>query len=179
MIAEYGRQGYISEMIFKRRMASNSKVVLLADRYGSMFAYEYWEKQLTTSFRSIPNCQFEHYCFFNLPKKKEEGAHYLFEDANNIVRQIDSKNNKWTNDTWFFIFSDAGAHSGMVNPDRMEDSIDFWYFLKEYSDHVYWLNPVPEELQNDCSSSRLTFTIPMIYPDKKGLNVLIKQQTNG
>ena len=55
----------------------------------------------------------------------------------------------------------------------------FWNYLKNISEHVYWLNPVPYEFQNDCTARRLTFNIPMIYPDGNGLNSITEKSTNG
>jgi len=54
MIEIFSRNGYLNELHFTRRTASNSNVVLLADRRGSMLAYDYWERQLQQAFKSIP-----------------------------------------------------------------------------------------------------------------------------
>jgi len=65
-----------------------------------------------------------------------------------------------------------------VNSPRIGESIDLWYYLKEFSKNTYWLNPVHLEDQNDCTARRLTFSIPMIYPDKTGLNKITKRKVN-
>ena len=178
IVSQFSQQGYIDNLIYERRNASNSNIVFLADREGSMLAYEFWEQQLTLSFKAIPACKFEHYIFYNLPHQEKNGSNYLLHHSKQKRRPLNTARHHWTKDTCFFIFSDAGAHSGLVNKDRLWESLELWYFLKSISQEVYWLNPVPAEYQNDCTAKRLTFTIPMIYPDEAGLDFITNRQSN-
>ncbi len=178
MIEQYCRQGFIEELIYQRRNASNSNIVLLADRHGSMHAYEYWEHQLELAFHAIPSCRFEHYQFFTLPKRDQSQQHYELKYARDKRRNFNTARHQWTKNTWFFIFSDAGGHSGVVDRDRLRNSLKFWYYLKDISKQVYWLNPMPYEFQNDCTAKRLQFSIPMTYPDQTGLDDITNRKAN-
>jgi len=177
MIKQFNNHGFIENILYERKSASDSNVVLLADRHGSMLAYENWEKQLAKAIEEIPLCRFEHFHFYNLPQLDKTKNHYLFKYVNHF-KTLNTKKNNWTKDTWFIIFSDAGAHSGLVNEPRIRQSLKLCTYLNNISNHVHWLNPVPLEFQNDCTSKRLMFSIPMVYPDTKGLDEITKKKQN-
>ena len=174
MIEKYCDERYIENIIYKVKKTSQSNIVLLADRFGSMLAYEFWETHLWRTFRAIPSCRFEHYFFYNLPAKQKSDNAYLLKNVNPRNPILDTNLNKWTTDTWFFIFSDAGGHSGMVNDGRLWATMDLWDFLKNISPNVFWLNPVPTEYMNDCTAKRLQWSIPMYYPDNQGFHDIFK-----
>ncbi|MCB0628655.1 MAG: hypothetical protein R2824_33870 [Saprospiraceae bacterium] len=168
MIIQYTKYRYIDEIVYQFRDSSSSNIVLLADRYGSMLAYEYVEKQLYLAINTIPDCSFEHYFYYNLPER-QGSENYLLKNAGKGKPQLDTGKHKWNTDTWFFILSDAGAHSGMVNRGRMVDTFRWWNYLRGISSHVYWLNPVPPDYLQGSTAQRLKVTIPMIYPTKDEL----------
>ncbi|MDX1477936.1 MAG: hypothetical protein R3301_09540 [Saprospiraceae bacterium] len=173
MSRRYATDGFLAEIIYEMADASHSNVVLLADRFGSMYAHSYLEEHLRTCFRQIPHCTFEHYYFYNVPDYDAEKAHYCLTVPGKAVQTFYTSKHKWTDRTWIFILSDAGAHSGMVNRPRMHATLQFWHDLRAITPHVYWINPVPFEYLNDCTAKRLQLRIPMYHPDEASLNQLI------
>ena len=149
---------------------SSSNIILLADRYGSMLSYEYIESHLVDAFNAIPDCDFEHFYFKNLPELNDDTGHYRMKSLGNTMHMFDSIQSNWNSDSWFFIFSDAGAHSGMINKSRMRATIKMWNYFKRISKHVYWLNPVPEQYRNESTAQRLNLVIPMIFPVQTEFN---------
>lgn len=174
MIIQYSKYRYIDEIVYKLRDSSWSNIVLLSDRFGSMLAYEYIEKQLVLSIKAIPDCTFEHYFFYNLPERLSSGT-YLLKNAGTGKPQLDTQKHKWTSDTWFFLLSDGGAHSGMVNRGRISATFNFWNYLKGISPHVYWLNPVPPQYLKGSTAQRLNLVIPMTYPTKDELKKFFQE----
>ena len=172
MITQYTRSGFIEELIYEMEDTSSSHIVLLSDRYGSMLAYEYLENYFADGFRRVPHCLFEHYSFYNLPERDSEGE-YLLTDQGTHGDTFRTSEHHWSNKTWFFVLSDAGGLSGMVNRDRLKDSLKFWRFLNEISPHTHWINPVPMRYLNDCTAKRLQMSIPMIDPTEEALHMLI------
>ncbi len=169
MIEAFTRTGYIEEIIYEMQDASHSNVVLLADRFGSMLAYEYLEEHFISGLRQLPYCTLEHYFFYNLPEETTDQLHYKFVSAATGQKDLETRRHKWNQHTWFLILSDAGAHSGVVNRERMKLSAKFWRYLRNISSHTQWINPVPFGYLNDCTAKRLQMTIPMIEPTETNL----------
>lgn len=172
MVIEYTQQGFITDLNYEFDDASYSNVVLLSDRNGSMLAYEYIEMNFKESLLQIPHCHLEHYVFNNLPDYTD--GHYQFKTAGNF-KDVPFKNSQWNQKTWFFVLSDAGGHSGIVNKERMVATVKFWKYLTSFSSYVYWINPVPFEFLNDCTAKRLQMMIPMTHPDDSNLHKIIHE----
>lgn len=175
MVRQFVELGFIEEIIYELEDASYSNIVLFSDRFGSMLAYEYLDMQFRDSLRNIPHCTFEHYAFYNLPVSSEDRRGFLFTPADAKGGEISSDRHPWTRNTWFFILSDAGGHSGTVNRQRIIRTNQFWTFLTGISEFVYWINPIPAAYLNDCTAKRLQMKIPMITPEMANLNQLVKE----
>lgn len=165
MVRKYAEIKIFEEIIYTRSKTNKSNVVLFADRFGAMLAYEFLEEFLIDSFAQIPECHFEKYYFYNLPKalNKEttpEKIEYLFTPYG-MSSPLHSQAANWNEGTCFIIFSDGGAHSSAINSNRIANTITFWEYLKNISDRTYWINPVPLHQMKDCTARRLNYFIPM------------------
>ena len=176
MIEQYSRHRYIDEIRYRSKDSSRSNVVLLSDRFGSMLAYEYLDQQFRDAIRAIPDCTFEHYYFYNLPPRAAGSGHYELQSAGSGKHQFHTVDHQWKPSTWFFIFSDAGAHSGSLNKGRMRATLNMWNYFRGISEQVYWFNPVPEDCRAGTTAERLQLVIPMIYPSREALNKLFYLQ---
>lgn len=172
ILRDFARDQYIHEIHRLDEDYSEIKVVLFTDRMGSMLAYEHIEQHLAETFEIIPGIQLEYYFFANLPPATKDGKHFMLTSALEVNHNINSKDHQWDRNTWFFILSDAGAHSGTVSGGRIKATIKFWTYLKNVSEHVFWLNPVPNEYMNDCTAKRLQMMIPMHGVEQKDLKRL-------
>ena len=114
----------------------------------------------------------EHYVFNNLPEYID--GKYQFKTAGSFKNEL-SKNTQWNKKTWFFVLSDAGGHSGIVNKERMTATVRLWKYLKSFSPFVHWINPIPFEYLNDCTAKRLQMMIPMSHPDDLSLHKIIHE----
>lgn len=168
MAEQYSKLRYIDQVIYRVKDSSRSNVVLLADRFGSMLAYEYLEDQLTLAIKAIPDCTFEHYYFCNLPDQ-DVMNHCLLQNAGRGKPTFHTGKHKWDKNTWFFVFSDAGALSGMVVRERIGATLKMWNYFKGISPNVYWLNPVHTTIQKGTTAQRLKMVIPMTYPNRDEL----------
>ncbi len=177
VIKGFAENGFIDHIDYQKKVHNYTNIVLLVDRFGSMLSYEFLETQWQRAFKMIPKVNFEQYFFYNIPQKTSTSTakHYEMRNAQKGNALFNTQKHTWTKDTHFFIFSDAGAHSGLVNKKRIIASLDFWRYLQNISDHVFWLNPVPKEQMNDCTARRLQFSIPMIYPGEEQLERFFKQ----
>lgn len=179
MVRAYCSNKFFDKIIYKRGAINQSNIVLLSDRFGSMLSYEYLEEHLVHSFKIIPECIFEHYFFYNLPEHHnlltDNNRYYQFNNSERGKKPLLTNNAKWNKDTTFIIFSDAGAHSGVVKKERIKASIDFWNHLVKFSRKIFWLNPVPIREMNDCTAKRLNLYIKMYEPDFVGFEKLFKK----
>ena len=173
IVSRFAETGFIDDIIYETQDTQKSKVVLLADRFGSMVAHEFLEHHFDQSLRQIPYCDYQHYFFYNRPKEITEGIHYELQPARKGAEVFYTSKHHWDRNTWFLILSDAGAHSGVVNRERMKHTMKFWKYLQSISSHVFWINPVPIEYMEDCTASRLQMSIPMVHPDQHSLNTMI------
>lgn len=168
MTEQYSKLRYIDRVVYREKDSSQSNVVLLADRFGSMLAYEYLEDQLTLAIKAIPDCTFEQYYFYNLPDQ-DVMDHCLLQNAGRGKPTFNTAKHKWGKNTWFFILSDAGALSGMVVRERISATLRMWNYFKGISPNVHWLNPVHESIQKGTTAQRLKMVIPMTYPNRDEL----------
>lgn len=180
MVKEYCSNKFFDKIIYKRGAVNQSNIVLFSDRFGSMLSYEYLEEHLVRSFKIIPECIFEHYFFYNLPElhnlsANNKSRYYKLNNAERGRKPLLTNNAKWNKDTTFIIFSDAGAHSGVVKKERIKASIDFWNHLVKFSRKIFWLNPVPIREMNDCTAKRLNLYIKMYEPDFVEFEKLFKK----
>ncbi len=167
MIQQFCIDRYLDKILFKTKECGSSHIVLLANRYGSMLAYEFIEKQLVEAISLIPECTFEHYCYDKLPLYDEQLHQYELRNVQEGQNTFFTKNCHWTPHTWFFIFSDAGGQSQLLDMDEVDASWEWWNYLKGYSEHVYWINPVTPDRCEDSTVESLSFIIPMIYPHQE------------
>ena len=107
-----------------------------------MLAYEYIERQLVHAFSLLPECRFEHYCYDKLPVYHRQLSQYEIRDVLNMQSTFSYGRNSWTANTWFFIFSGAGGHSGIFEIFELNQNWKWWLYLKKFSEHVYWINPI-------------------------------------
>jgi hypothetical protein len=173
MIREYADHGYIEQIRYQMDDASRSNIVLIADRDTPMLAYRFIEDHFSKGFIQLPHCAFEHYTITARPQMTADKMHFFLQGANAITNNLDTRKHTWSSDTWFFIFSDAGALSGVVDRERMQQTLAFWRYLQHISEHTHWINPVPFSEMNDCTAKRLRLSIPMIEPVEADLVQLI------
>lgn len=175
MIEEFSQNRFIEEIKYEKKETSHSHVVLLSDHWGSMLAYEYFEKQISQSMLSIPGCRFEHYTFKNLPEYDPKTNGYDLLKLGSGEINTESLNTKWKENTWILLLSDGGGLSGMVNRGRMRASFQFWQYLKSKTNHVHWINPVSKKHRKGTTAERLNLSIPMLFPIQSELNVFFNK----
>lgn len=173
IIEEFSKKRFIEEIKYQKKETSHSHVVLLADHWGSMLAYEYLEKQISQSILSIPGCKFEHFTFMNLPEYNANTKGYKMYIKGG--GEMETRNLRWDKDTWIFLLSDGGGLSGMVNRGRMRASFQLWRYLKSKTDHVYWINPVSKKHREGTTAQRLNLSIPMLFPIQSELNIFFNK----
>jgi uncharacterized protein with von Willebrand factor type A (vWA) domain len=175
IIEDFSKDGFIEDVKYQKKETSYSHVVLLADHWGSMLAYEYMEQQIARSIRSIPGCRFEHYTFKNLPEYDPKTKGYKMIKMGGREVKTETLNTSWDKNTWIFLLSDGGGLSGMVNKGRMRASFQLWYYLKSKTNHVFWLNPVSINHRAETTAARLNLSIPMLFPIQSELNMFFNK----
>jgi len=178
MINSYIQRGYIGDILYELNDASHSNVVFLVDRNESMLAFEFLENHFVRGFKQLPHCTFEYYSFNAVPAMTTDGEHYKLTAVQNDSPDMETQRHPWNQDTWFLIFSDAGALTGIVERDRIKSTISWWMYFRNISRNMYWINPVSFEQMNDCTAKRLQMTIPMSDPTDKALYQMIHSNKN-
>ena len=176
IVERFAEMGFIDDFIYEIYETQQSNVVLLTDRSDSMLSFEFLERHFDLSMRQIPYCHFQHFYFYNWPLPIQHGKYFELQPAKKGEVAFTTESHKWNKHTWFFILSDAGGLSGLVNGERIDQTMKFWWHLQNISEHVFWINPVPVEMMDDCTAIRLQMSIPMTHPDKDSLRTQILQR---
>ncbi len=167
MVKDFSMNGYIENIIVEQKDTVVSEIVLFTDRSSSMLSYEFLENYLKEVLHNLPNGKYDHYHFMLCPRLMEHDIFY-FNSALNPLKDIKSDKVKWNDDTRFIILSDLGANIELKEED-MEVILKFYFFLKNISTKVIWINPMNFNMLNDGISKSLQMIIPMYDLNEKNL----------
>lgn len=162
------RQGFYLAPVFRRRERNQAHLVLLLDQNGSMMPFHRFTRDLTETARQESTLLPENvnlFYFQNVPGTSLYVDPYLTEP---IARQ--QVLTLCSSDTSVLIVSDAGAARGSRKQERIRAVSRFLFQLKQYTNLVAWLNPMPEERWIGSSAEIIANLVPMYQMDTNGLS---------
>ena len=163
-VEQVARQGFFLAPVYRRREVNQACLLLLIDRDGSMIPFHRLNRELVETVdegSTIPEIQV--YYFHNVP------VDYLYQDANltqpvplaEVLAGCDR-------DTSVLIVSDAGAARGFRRMERIRATVKFLVQLKQRTNLIGWLNPMPRNRWEGTSAESIGYLIPMEQMDKDG-----------
>ena len=159
-IEQYCHEGFFSTPIFQKESKYDSRLLILIDTGGSMVAFSEMAETFANSMIKSENQGSRKFYFFNVPEE------YLYHDSSlqkaDTIKQ--TRNYFSGKKLSTFIISDAGAARGTYSPERIESTQYFLRQLSTFSDHIAWLNPVPQERWEKTSAAYISQNLVPMFP---------------
>ncbi|WP_008307950.1 hypothetical protein [Leptolyngbya sp. PCC 6406] len=162
------RNGFYLAPVLRRREQNQARLVLFIDQNGSMMPFHRFTRDLVETASSegtLSEGQFVPYYFHNQP------GDFLYQDAfltqpialGKVLAAIDS-------DTSVLIVSDGGAARGYRQLSRIQSTTGFLLKLRQVTNLMAWLNPMPTERWEGTSADIIANIVPMFQMDEDGLS---------
>jgi uncharacterized protein with von Willebrand factor type A (vWA) domain len=164
-VSKVARQGFFLSPVYKRRIVNRAHLVLLIDRKGSMMPFHRFAKDLVDSAQTESKIQtVDVYYFHNIPATCIYRDPFLTEPI-----ALNEAIAAWDSDTKILIVSDAGAARGLRLMERIQSTIEFLLTIKQATNLIAWLNPMPQERWVGSSAKIIANVLPMLPMDRDGL----------
>lgn len=163
-VEQVARQGFFLAAVYRRREVNQACLLLLIDQDGSMTPFHRLNRDLVETVdqdSTIPEIQV--YYFHNVPVDRVYQDSHLTEPVplEAVLAGCDC-------DTSVLIVSDAGAARGNRQMHRIRATVKFLVQLKQRTNLICWLNPMPRNRWEDTSAESIGYLIPMEPMDKEG-----------
>lgn len=167
--------GVISDFVYLPSLVSNSSLLLLIDRGGSMVPFEAFSMRIIdTARRGSSLNKLGVYYFQNYPASNwkypddylleaAEGISYVTQRISHILSKMSSSQ------TGCLIFSDAGAARGGINENRVLATQNFLSYVGKRVRNVVWLNPLPESRWFGTTAESIATQVSMVEANRAGI----------
>lgn len=159
-------QGFFLTPVYTRREINHAHLLLIVDRNGSMVPFHRFTRELveTAQFESeierIDVCYFHNLLTKNVYRDFRLTEPFLLED---ILANCNS-------DTSILIVSDGGAARGYRDLARIQGTMEVLIAMKQRTNHIAWLNPMPEERWVSTSAQMIAYLVSMYPMNQQGFS---------
>jgi uncharacterized protein len=168
-VNQAARQGFFLAPEYQRRAVNHARLMILIDQQGSMVPFHRYSRDVAqTAQADGVLAEVGIYYFRNVP------GDFVFEDEHltqpqalaDVFEQCDR-------DTSVLVVSDAGAARGTRQMQRLRATIQFLARLKQHTEWISWLNPMPKSRWWGTSAEMLAGVVPMAAMDPAGFEAAI------
>lgn len=165
-VEKTANQGFFLAPVYRRRESNHAHLILLVDQNGSMTPFHRFSRDLveTAQYKSTIE-QVDVYYFHNVPTTSLYCDQYL---TNPIPLEEALKD--CDRDTSIFIVSDAGAARGYRRLERIQETTEALFKIKQLTNQVVWLNPMPKKRWVSTSAQIISHLIQMYQMNNDGLS---------
>lgn len=159
-------QGFFLHPVYNRREINHAHLLLMVDRNGSMVPFHRFTRELVETAQFESEIERVDVCYFhNIPTKNVYRDFRLTEPflKEDIFDSCDS-------DTSILIVSDGGAARGYRDLARIQETMKVLIALKQRTNHIAWLNPMPEERWLSTSAQMIAYLVPMYGMNQQGFS---------
>ena len=196
-VSRRSRSGVASPPVLRARRRNRESLLLLVDRQGSMAPFHSFVEEVCAAI--IDSGRLRRVGLFYFHDVPLEGADAdLLDDLSTgafprldpvlpllepliegdfatdpaLQEPVEAKDvlAAYARDAAIVIISDGGAGRRKYEPLRLLDSAAFLKGLKNYSNRVVWLNPLPAERWQNCTAMELARHVPMFTMNKEGMH---------
>ncbi|MFB2934943.1 VWA containing CoxE family protein [Aerosakkonemataceae cyanobacterium BLCC-F154] len=163
-------QGFFLAPIYRRREVNHASLLLFIDRDGSMTPFHRFTRDLVETVEQDSTiAQIQIYYFYNVPVVA------VYQDAH-LTKPvtIEEALASCDRDTSVLIVSDAGAARGYHRMERIRPTIQFLVQLKQRTNLICWLNPMPKERWENTSAEAIAYLVSMQQMDQDGFSNAIE-----
>jgi uncharacterized protein with von Willebrand factor type A (vWA) domain len=167
-VEQAAQQGFFLQPVYRRREKNHAHLVLLIDQEGSMTPFHRFSRDLVVTAEESDIERVNVGYFHNVPAASVYQDTHLTEPIplTQILAECD-------NNTKVLIISDAGAARGYRRMDRVRTITEVLFDIKEYTNLIAWLNPMPRERWDSTSAQIISHLVPMFPMDKEGFSQAI------
>ena len=169
-IADAAYRGFYLSPSYRRKPRNHAHLLLLLDQDGSMMPFHPFTRDIvkTATAKKSRLREVETFYFSNVP------TDYLYMDDRMLEPVAISKVLKsCSKDSSILIVSDAGATRGYRRRERVDATLEFILQLRELTQRISWLNPMPERRWVNTSASIIAHLVPMFAINPTGFNSAI------
>ena len=169
-VEQVARQGFFLAPVYCRQQINQARLLLFVDQEGSMTPFHHFSRDLVETAESDSTLEtVDAYYFHNVP------AASVYQDAHLTVPvSLERSLAECDRDTSILIISDAGAARGYRRLERIQATTEFLAHLKQYTNLIGWLNPMPTERWVSSSAEVIAYLVSMTQMDKDGLSNAIE-----
>jgi uncharacterized protein len=159
-------RGYYLAPVYRRRERNAARLLLLIDQNGSMMPFHRFMRDLVETAQTESPLDRENvlvFYFHNVPGSHLYRDLYLTEPIPTIdvLGQCDR-------DTSVLIVSDGGAARGYRRQERIQQTTRLLLRLRQRTNLIAWLNPMPKKRWEGSSAEILAYLIPMFQMNRQG-----------
>lgn len=163
------RDGFFFGPVYRRHERNHAHLLLLVDQGGSMTPFHMFTRELIETARDESTIeQIDCLYFQNVPAGTLARDPYLTEPV-----ALEQALEPYSGDTSVLIVSDAGAARKRRVPERARATAEFLYHLKQHTNLVAWLNPMPKTRWAGTTARIIAYMVPMFQMDADGLSSAI------
>jgi hypothetical protein len=160
-ISLVAHQGFFLAPIYRRQRSNHAHLMLLIDQGASMSPFESISRDLLETAREESSIkQVDVFYFHNFITDYCYLDPYLTKPET-FANALD----KCTTDTSILIISDAGAARGDLSFDRIRETTQMLLRLKNRTDLIAWLNPMPQIRWRNSSAQMIALMVQMFQLD--------------
>jgi uncharacterized protein len=168
-VEQAAQMGVFLGPVYRRREVNHAHLMLFIDQQGSMTPLHRFTRDVVETAQDDSTLeQLGIYYFYNVP-----GTHVYQDSAlakkillSQVLMHCDS-------DTSVVIISDAGAARGQRQMRRFRETTMFIAQLKQRTNLIGWLNPMPKGRWANTTAGLLARLVPMAQMDDDGFSYLI------
>jgi len=165
-VDQAARSGFFFGPVYRRRMHNHAHLLLLIDQGGSMTPFHMYTRELIETVRDESTIeQIDCLYFQNVPTTTLARDPYLTDRV-----PLEQALEKCSSDTSVLIVSDAGAARKHRVPERARATAQFLYQVKQNTNLIAWLNPMPESRWAGTTARIIAYMVPMFQMDDDGLS---------
>lgn len=168
-VEQVAKQGFFLKPVYQKRQSNHAHLFLLIDQEGSMVPFHRFTRDLVETARDEGGIARVDVAYFhNIPAESVYQDSHLTESVvlKNLLAECDSE-------TRVLIVSDAGAARGYRRMERVQAITDVLFDIKQYTNLIVWLNPMPKERWSNTSAQILSYIVPMYQMNEEGLSQAI------
>ena len=168
-VERVAKQGFFLKPIYRRRQSNHAHLLLLIDKGGSMTPFDQIiDDLIETAKEESAIKEVDTFYFHNFLTNIAYADSYLINSV-----ELDRILDCCDLNTSILIVSDAGSARGFINPDRIRFTLEMIFRLKQQTNLLAWLNPMPSPRWSNTSAKFIAEFIPMFQMDADGFSIAI------
>ena len=179
-IKKLAREKVLVKPVYEKIKKGQQHIILIIEQEGAMVPFRFWASQLAQDIQESSDeitLDVLYFSKYPLPIQDKTMSDFILYTSpsqlmsirlSHLIKSIDKH-------TDILFFSDAGAISGQVNSDRIQNTMKVLEQFKKYTKGILWLNPLPKEKWADTSAAFISLFVSMVPYTYEGIEKGLKE----